>query len=634
MKSPVRNRALFMCLALVAGFSVLSVRLVYLQWIDREEAVKDAAVSLTHTQVVPARFGLIVDRNEEIVARNLPVTKIVADMRHLEALPLAVRGVAYAAASRKAEWSGATDEERAMMLGRERRRLLELYTGREDVIQRAYLDHVVETLGPALRMHGKELRGVLTQEGRNDIPVAKNLREDEADEIEGVLREARIQGFRFEKKMRRWYPASKLATHTVGYRDHEGRGRCGVERSMSEYLRGRDGYRVYRTDNRGLLLAHGGEKLSPPRLGLNVQLTLDFGIQAIVEEELDAALGKYISDRGAVIVMAPETGDLLAIASRPHFDLNVREGVREAAAHYAIQAIYEPGSTFKMVAAAGALDAGLVTPETEVNCYWGYRSMGAYGVPDHHPYGMLTVEQVLQKSSNTGAFELALRLGRHRFVEYLKAFGFTEKTGLGLAGEEAGMLADPSNAVNFSRMSYGYGVAVTPLQVACAYAALGNGGVRMTPRLVKAVVANDGTVVERYEPRVVKRVVSETTARRMLAALAMVVDPKGTAKRAKVPGFRAAGKTGTSEKLREGGGGYCADRFVVSFAGLLPAEKPAFVCVVVIDDPRTEEVKRYGGTIAAPVFARIAERTAAYLNLVPTEPVEEEELLAAEARQP
>ncbi len=186
-------------------------------------------------------------------------------------------------------------------------------------------------------------------------------------------------------------------------------------------------------------------------------------------------------------------------------------------------------------------------------------------------------------------------------------------------------MADPKNAVNYSRMAYGYGVSVTPLQVAMAYAAIANGGNLMKPQIVQSVTANDGTVVQAYEPEIRQRVMSARTSEWMRKALTKVVSKKGTASRAAVAGFLGAGKTGTSLKIRPGGRGYYDDRYVVSFAGILPAEDPAFVCVVVIDDPRTTEVKRYGGTIAAPVYAKIAQRTAAYMGLTPTEPIEGEE---------
>ncbi len=403
---------------------------------------------------------------------------------------------------------------------------------------------------------------------------------------------------------------------------------------MNRYLTGKDGYRILKRDPRGFLLAANMGKLKPPIAGFHVQLTLDLGMQAIVEEELDAALVEYKSERAAVLLVEPKTGEVLAIASRPAFDLNVRENVADTSFNFAIQAIYEPGSTIKVVATTAALDLGLVNPATQVFCHHGRLGEGRFAVPDHHPYGWLSFEEVLMKSSNIGTYKLAKQVGPNNYVDYLKRFGFTSKSGISMSGEEAGTMVDPSNAVNFSRMSYGYGVSVTPLQMTMAYAAIANGGNLMKPRIVKSVIANDGTVVEEFGPEVRGRVMSERSSAQMRHALTTVISKKGTAKRAAVPGFLGAGKTGTVEKNRVGARGYDHDHYVVSFVGMLPADDPAFVCVVVIDDPLTNEVKRYGGTIAAPVYAKIATRVAAHMGLTPTEPIEgEEDVLAATDHQ-
>lgn len=625
VKSAIQVRALLVCLILVAGFSVLSVRLVHLQWLDRGSLKRKAEVSRTAEEILPGWFGNIVDCNEEIIARNLPATTIVADKYHLRDPNVAARGVAYAMLVDSEEWVHGSEGERRRLLRRKQRQLSEEMTVGE--VLDAYIEFVIPITARALGMSSQELEDKLLESKLMNVVIAKDLREDEADEIEDTLKENYIFGFRFEKSIRRWYTTGQLATHTIGYVNHKGEGQCGIERAFGTYLRGRDGYRVSRKDQSGLVLLTGGGKLMPPRSGLDVKLTLDLAIQTIVEEELDWGLDEFESRRGAVVMLEPGTGDVLAIASRPHFDLNLREDIEDTSMHYAIQAIYEPGSTFKVVATSAALDLGLMRPEDKVNCYWGHRNMGSYYVPDHHPYGMLSLEEVLAKSSNTGAFDIALKVGPSRFMDYLKKFGFVEKTGITLSGEQRGLITDHTNPVDFSRMSYGYGVAVTPLQVACAYAAIANDGMRMKPRLVESLTANDGTVVQRFEPEGVEQVMSPATARKMRNALATVMGPNATGRRGNVPGFRTGGKTGTARKIENGY--YLKDRYAVSFAGMLPIDDPAFVCVVVIDDPRTDKVKIGGGTVAAPVWKRIAQRTAAYMNLTPTEPIEEEETLAA-----
>lgn len=617
-----------MCFGLVLGLSGLSARLIHLQWFDRQESVQKAARSYTRKLPLPAERGLIVDRNEDVVAWNLPVTTVRVDKYHLRDPNIAALGVAYGRLAGAADFEEATVAKRRRMIMVERRRLLESMPPHE-IVDR-HFRHAVAVVARHLRIPKAELHARIEDSSLMDVSIAKDLREDVADELERAVRANYVQGFRFEKSSRRWYSSSKLATHTIGFVDHEGQGQCGIERSLNDYLRGKDGYRILKRDPRGLLLAPNEGKLKPPIAGFNVQVSLDLGLQSILEEEIDDALALYKSEQAAVILIDPKTGDILGMVSRPHFDLNVREGVVDSSFHYAVQAIYEPGSTFKVVGTAAAMDLGLANPGTQVFCHHGRLDEGAFSVPDHHPYGWLSFEQVLAKSSNIGTYMLSKQVGRARFVDYVKRFGFTRKSGVMLASEEAGLLCDWKNGMNFSRMSFGYSVSVTPMQVAMAYSALANGGELMKPRLVKGVIANDGTVVESYEPESAGRVLKESTARRMRQALATVVSKKGTASRAAVPGFKVAGKTGTARKNKPGGG-YYSDRYVVSFAGMLPAENPEFVCVVVIDDPRTTDVKRGGGTIAAPVFAKIAGRAASYWNLTPTEPLEEsqQEVLAA-----
>jgi cell division protein FtsI/penicillin-binding protein 2 len=437
---------------------------------------------------------------------------------------------------------------------------------------------------------------------------------------------------------KRWYTSPDLATHVIGYTgeievlDEKGGrafrqvGKFGVESTLEDYLAGSDGWQEHRRAPNGARIPGDTSSLKPPRSGLNIQLTLDMGAQAIVEEELDAGLKEFQSERGCVIVMDPKTGEILAMASRPHFNLNLLKDLDKNAANFALQANYEPGSTIKIVAAAGAINERLVSAQTSIFCHNGLYQQGKVRVPDHHPYGYLTVEGVLAKSSNIGAYKLGLQLGSKRFYDYMGRWGFGVKTGIQLSGESRGVVRDTGNAVDFSRATYGYALAVTPLQMASAYSVIAGDGKLRKPYIVKSVIANDGTVVERFEPEVISTVLRPEVARSMRGALEKVVDIKGTAVLAEVPGYRAGGKTGTAIRIKDGR--YQPGHYTVSFAGMLPAEDPAFVCIVVIDDPLTNEVKRYGGTIAAPVFGKIGARLAAHMNLTPTEPVEDKDKLA------
>ncbi|NIP93923.1 MAG: hypothetical protein GWO24_10910, partial [Akkermansiaceae bacterium] len=349
----------------MTGFSILSIRLIHLQWLNREWSSGKPATVRTEKEILPGRPGNIVDRNEVIMARNLPATTIIADKYHLRDPEVAARGVAYAMLVDEKEWIHATDDERRRMLRRRQRQLRE-ETPVAELLER-YIENVIPITARALGMRSRELERKLVGTDLEYVTIAKELLEDEADEIEVTLRENHIHGFRFEKSVKRCYPAGQLATHTTGYVNHEGVGQCGIERALGKHLRGRDGYRIVRKDRTGMYFLPGGGKLEPPRPGLDAKLTLDLSIQAIVEEELDAGLREAESGRGAVVVIEPGTGDVLAIASRPHFDLNLREDLDKSGMHFAVQAVYEPGSTFKLVAASAALDLGIMRPETEVN---------------------------------------------------------------------------------------------------------------------------------------------------------------------------------------------------------------------------------------------------------------------------
>lgn len=614
----------------MAGLSVLSARLVKIQLVDRQRYAESSRKAYHRTEVLAASRGMVVDRNEEPLAKSIPVSTVFVDKNHLYDPKLAAFGLAYQEASEELGWNALDTAKRNRRINVLRGELL----SREEpqVIIEKHLAHAIGILARPLGMRREELRAKIENSKGKWVPIAKDLPEDVADNLREEVDSRWIQGFEFENSIKRWYTAPNLATHLIGFtgevekKDEQGKshtqvlGLFGIESSMEEFLAGRDGSREHLRDARGLVVPGKEASLKPPRAGLNVKLTLDTGIQAIVEEELDAGLAEFESTRGCVVLMDPKTGEILAMASRPHFDLNLKQNIAENGYNYAIQAIYEPGSTIKIVATAGALNEGLVSPLTSVFCHHGYFKSGAVEVKDDHPAGSLTFEGVLQKSNNIGTWSLGRQLGSKRFYEYLHRFGFGKRTGILLSGESSGIARNTGNEVDFSRACFGYASNVTPLQLACAYSAIASDGKLRKPHIVKSIIANDGTVVEEYPPEVVNDVLKPRAASQMRNALEKVVLEGGTATRAAVPGFRVAGKTGTVQKHNPKGG-YLSNSYIVSFAGMMPVDQPAFVCVVVIDDPKTQKVTRYGGTVAAPVFSKIATRVASHMNLVPTEPV-------------
>ena len=270
------------------------------------------------------------------------------------------------------------------------------------------------------------------------------------------------------------------------------------------------------------------------------------------------------------------------------------------------------------------MEEKLVTPTTVLNCPR-FLQENKFTVTDSHSGGMLTFEQIIQKSNNTGCWKLAKQLGVKRYYGYVHGFGFGERSGIQLSGENPGTATVPKLPVDFSRSSYGYFIGVTPIQMATAYSVIAGDGRLLKPTIIKALVANDGTVVDDFPVESRGQVISPETARKMRAALHKVTQLGGTAQKACVPGYKVCGKTGTAIKHDPKRGGYIDGSYVVSFAGFMPADDPAFVCYVVIDDPKTAEVPRYGGTIAAPIFSKIATRLAAHMNLPPTEPIPDSE---------
>ena len=461
----------------------------------------------------------------------------------------------------------------------------------------------------------------------------------------------RMKGVTFEQDFERVYPAKDMLAHVIGFfgyevndaKPKEGafRGLEGVERSMDNWLSGQNGWRYIEKDGRGKeLVNHAGIERAP-RNGANVRLTVDLNLQQIVESELAIACKRMRPIKASVVMMNPETGEVLALANRPTFDPNnpgkvnpeempgrkmtdaeARLEANKIAStrrfNHAVAGIIEPGSTFKAITAAGAINSKLVTPNTEIWCENGKWMFGGKPLRDHHPYGSLTVTQIIEKSSNIGAAKLAVQLGEERFYDYIRKFGFGQPTGIALPGEVRGLLhaRNTWSSISISRLAMGHEVGATPLQVTAATCAIANGGRLMTPKLVHEIREDDGTLVAAYQPQEVRRVISESSAGKIRDALIRVTGPKGTAKLAHIPGFNVAGKTGTAQKY-EPDGHPSHDRHVTSFIGFVPAEKPAFCLMVVFDEAKVKASEDVGGLVAAPVFQSIAKKALAYLGIQP-----------------
>lgn len=414
-----------------------------------------------------------------------------------------------------------------------------------------------------------------------------------------------LAGVGSESGRRRLYPHGTLAAHVLGFSGIDSQGLEGVELAYDHDLRGTTQSMSVDRDARGRRMLMDGSWQSP-HPGARVELTIDAGLQQVAETELRNAVTARQAAAGVAVVMDPYTGEILALANVPDFDPNAAGGSRpDQWRNRVIADSYEPGSTFKGVLAAAALEAGVVRPDDRIFCENGHYPVGRRVVHDHEPYGVLSFADVIKHSSNIGAGKVGERLGAERLAAAVHAFGFGQLTNIDLPGEIAGLVRPTSKwaRINVITTSFGQGISVTPLQLVRAYAALANGGKLMRPYIVRRVIAADGSVTRENKPQVIGEPISPATAAVVTQLLRGVVEG-GTGTQAQVDGIAVAGKTGTAQKVEAKTGRYSARARMSSFIGFLPAEAPRYVILVVIDSPRTAT---YGGVVAAPVFRRIAE---------------------------
>ena len=531
-----------------------------------------------------------------------------------------------------------------------------------DVVKQRFMtrEDIVEKIAqPAVAAHNAEAeaKNLPKRSFRNQIVLARGLTQDAAEKIKVALSQARVRGVVVQSDLRRSYVMPELLGHVLGYVDHENKGMSGVEAYFQSYLAGVDGMREYRHNARGQILPNEDDRYMAPKHGLNLRLTIDMRLQTICEQELDKGMRHFRARRGCMIVVDPHTGDILAMASRPSFNLNTKDVITPDGTfergklkdkkgdvitgdfNFACQTRYEPGSTFKVIGVTTAVDKRIMGINSLVSCHPFSVGFGSKAINDgRFNYGVLTVGQVLKKSSNPGAAHIALKCKWPNFKEYVQRFGLDKPMDIELPSGGACLLADGSNIVNFSRIAYGYSVSVSPLHMAMVYATIANNGVRMKPRLIDKIIAADGTVYDECAPQEVARVMSPRTAEDIRGALFTVTQSKGpagrgTATAAAIPGFRIGGKTGTAKKVKDGGG-YYEGLYTVSFAGILPIDDPRLVVMTVIDEPHPRDCNAGGGTVAAPIFRAAAERFINVLNIPPTDAEEYEKYLASKQDKP
>lgn len=409
-------------------------------------------------------------------------------------------------------------------------------------------------------------------------------------------------------EIRRQYPLGPLAGQLIGHTDIDNSGREGIERAFDDMLREKDGSILRYVDAQGKQVPGRQQRREEPEHGRDLVLTLDAVYQSILEEELQRAMDGSKAQGALGVIIAPRSGEVLAMANLPLFDPNkASRSSPELRRNRAITDVYEPGSTFKVIAAAAVLEDGLTSLQDRIFCEWGtFRLANGDTIRDIQPHGDLLFAQVLERSSNIGAIKLAQRLSRPRFYEHIRNFGFAIRTGIDLPAETSGLLQEVNqwSKRSLATIAIGQEIGVTALQLAMAYGAIANGGVLMAPRIVAGTIGPDDQLENRGGPQPVRRVLSRKTAATLSEVLTGVVED-GTGQKARIEGVAVAGKTGTAQRALADGSGYDPNASIASFVGFLPADNPQYACVIMIENPR---VNRWGGDVAAPAFRRVMER--------------------------
>ena len=557
---PTLKRRLAVAAALFVLWAVgIEARLVVLQVLHHDDLVARAARQQMRTVTAPAKRGEIYDRRGRLLAYSVDADTVYA-------VPTEITDPARVATALCGAFDECSTKERDQLADR---------LGR----QRAF------------------------------VYVRRRVSPVEAKRVAALG----VEGIGFLKESKRFYPNRELAAHLLGYVGLDNVGLHGVEAAFDSVVRGRPGTLLIQTDAH----SHAFSRLErTPTSGSAIELTLDEYLQYVVERELAAGVSENNAEGAAAVVMDPRTGEILAMANWPTFNPNVyNQSSEDARRNRAVQDLYEPGSTFKIVTASAALEEHLMRPEDMVDVRGGRIRFGSRVVSDTHDYGILSFTDVIVKSSNVGAIKVGLRLGPERLGLYVNRFGFGRPTSTDFPGESAGIVWSPATLGEsaLASMSMGYQVGVTPLQMAAAVSAVANGGTLYEPRLLRAIVRDGGRTRTRTQPKAVRRAIKPETAATLTTIMEAVVE-RGTATRAQMAGYTVAGKTGTAAKLVDGR--YSTSNYNASFVGFVPSRAPELTIIVVIDSPHTQG--HTGGAAAAPVFKRIAEASLRYLGVAPT----------------
>jgi cell division protein FtsI (penicillin-binding protein 3) len=526
------------------GFLVLFGRAVFLQGVNDEFLQEKGSARYSRVVEVGAHRGMITDRNGEHLAVSTPVESVWASPRNLEA----------------------------------------------DADQ-------VSRLAEILDMSVEKLRGRLFDNSRDFVYLKRRLPPSQAAQVVSL----NLPGVSLQREYKRFYPAGGEVAQLLGFTGADDNGQEGLELALHTQLGGKPGKKRVIKDRRGRIV-EDVDSLLLPKPGSDITLSLDGRLQYLAYRELEAAVKRHHAKAGALVMLDAQSGEVLALANYPSYNPNNRSNVSVSAMrNRAIIDLFEPGSTMKPFAVATAIEQGEVHADTVIDVEHGEMKIGKRVIHDSHPESVLTVAQIIQKSSNVGAAKIALMLDSETLWQGLSDSGFGSKTESGFPGEAVGKLRDPKiwRPIEQATISYGHGISVSLLQLARAYTIFANDGELKPISLLKLDAPVAG-----------KKVFSSRTARTLRDMLELAVQPEGTAPLAQIPGYRVAGKTGTSHKLEAG---RYVNRYISSFVGLAPVSNPRLVVAVMIDEPSNGQY--YGGLVAAPVFSKVTEAALHRLNV-------------------
>lgn len=548
-------RHMLVLILLIMLFGLIGARAINLQVTDRDFLQSQGEARMERVDSISASRGMILDRNGEPLAVSAPLTTLWADPR---------------------------------------------------LFDQKNVPQLAEVLGVTQQWMSQR-----TDNGKSFVYLKRHMIPEQAEAILSL----KMTGVFGQTEYKRFYPAGEVTAQIIGLTNVDETGQEGIELAFNDVLAGEDGKKRVLKDLYGRTV-RDVESIKAVAPGENLYLTIDQNLQYLAYRELKAAVTQYHAVAGSLVLMDVTTGEILAMVNQPSFNPNNRANLVYAQArNRSVTDAFEPGSVVKALTLAAALESGKLTPTTVLNTSPGYRRYDGHTIRDTHDYGKLSMTDVLVKSSNIGASEIALTVGGEEVWKTFYELGLGQVSGIGLPGESAGLLPNRPNwkDIETATFSYGYGLTVTPLQMVVAYGAIANNGIKVQPMMIR-----DGS------PQVEKRVLSESTAMKMQSMLEQVV-LTGTGRAAQSKLYRIAGKTGTSHKV--GAEGYTDNRYVGTFAGFAPASNPRLAMILTIDDPQGE--KYYGGEIAAPAFGRIMEAALQLLNVTPDQNLAESAAFSA-----